>query len=181
MKEIRYFLQAHNIPLKTHRKIECLTSGSMDHTDLWFVSQSGSRRRETKIRKKIRILKICDAVAGGIPWDSFAKRKKGSSVVDPDPYVFGSPGSASGSVSHNYGYGSGSGTFHHQAKKVRKTLISIALWPFYDFLQVFRIWMFLDLPDPIDREVRIRGFRSVPTYHNVPDPQHWQEGTLSII
>ncbi len=37
----------------------------------------------------------------------------------PDPYVFGSPGSASGSVSHKYG--SGSGSFHHQAKLVSKT------------------------------------------------------------
>jgi hypothetical protein len=30
-----------------------------------------------------------------------------SSVADPDPYVFGPPGSASGSVSHKYGSGSG--------------------------------------------------------------------------
>jgi hypothetical protein len=49
-----------------------------------------------------------------------------SSVVDPDPYVFGPPGSASGSVSHKYG--SGSGSFHHQAtKKIRKTLPSTVL------------------------------------------------------
>ncbi len=36
------------------------------------------------------------------------------SVVDPDPDVFGPPGS----VSHNYG--SGSGSFHHQAKIAEK-------------------------------------------------------------
>jgi hypothetical protein len=46
-----------------------------------------------------------------------------SSVADPDPYVSVPPGSASGSVIHNYG--SGSGFFHHQAKIVRKTLISL--------------------------------------------------------
>jgi len=44
---------------------------------------------------------------------------------DPDPYVFGPPGSASGSVIHKYG--SGSGFFHHQAKIERKTLISTVL------------------------------------------------------
>ncbi len=46
-------------------------------------------------------------------------------VVDPDPYVFGPPGSASGSVCHKYV--SGSGPFHHQAKIVRKSLISTVL------------------------------------------------------
>jgi hypothetical protein len=40
------------------------------------------------------------------------------SVPDPDPPVFGPPGS--GSVNHRYGFGSGS--FHQQAKIVRKTL-----------------------------------------------------------
>jgi hypothetical protein len=54
------------------------------------------------------------------------------SVPVPDPYVFGPPGS--GSVSHKYG--SGSGSFHHQAKIVRKTLISTVLSLFYDFLSV---------------------------------------------
>jgi hypothetical protein len=44
-----------------------------------------------------------------------------SSVADTDlsdPYVFGSPGSGSGSISE--GYGSASGSFYHQAKIVRK-------------------------------------------------------------
>jgi hypothetical protein len=36
---------------------------------------------------------------------------------NPDPYVYGPPGS--GSISHRYG----SGFFYHQAKIVRKTLI----------------------------------------------------------
>ncbi len=51
-----------------------------------------------------------------------------SSVPDPnpdppDPHVFVSPGSVSGS-----------GSFYHQAKKVRKTLISFILWLLLDFL-----------------------------------------------
>jgi len=44
------------------------------------------------------------------------------SVVDPDPDVFESPGSGSGSVVILDG--SESGSLHQQAKKVRKTLIS---------------------------------------------------------
>jgi hypothetical protein len=54
-----------------------------------------------------------------------------TSVDDRDPYVFGPPGSASGSVSYKYGSGSGSTSrsFRHQAKIVRKTLIS----SFFDF------------------------------------------------
>jgi hypothetical protein len=45
-----------------------------------------------------------------------------SSVADPDPYVFGPPGS--GFISQRYG----SGSFYHQAKILIKTLIP------YDFL-----------------------------------------------
>ncbi len=62
-------------------------------------------------------------------------------VVDPDRYVFGPPGSASGSFSHKYGSGSGygSGSFHHQAKIVRKTLILL----FCDFFMTF----FTSVPD----------------------------------
>jgi hypothetical protein len=65
----------------------------------------------------------------------------GLSVVDPDPdlwdpYVFGAPGSASGSVRHKCGSGSSSGSFHHQTKMERKTLISTMLLLYlYDFLQ----------------------------------------------
>jgi hypothetical protein len=46
-----------------------------------------------------------------------------TSVADPnpDPHVFGPPGS--GSISQNYG----SGSFYHQAEIVRKTLIPTAL------------------------------------------------------
>jgi hypothetical protein len=47
-----------------------------------------------------------------------------------DPYVFCPPGS----VSHKYG--SGSGSFHHQAKIVRKTLISTGLGLSYDILSL---------------------------------------------
>jgi hypothetical protein len=51
------------------------------------------------------------------------------SVADPnpnpdpsDPYFLGPPGFKSGSISQRYG--SGSGSLYHQAKLVRKTLIS---------------------------------------------------------
>jgi hypothetical protein len=47
--------------------------------------------------------------------------KVADSVPDPDPHVFGPPGS--GSTSHRYGSGSGSDSSHLHAKKVRKTLI----------------------------------------------------------
>jgi hypothetical protein len=59
-----------------------------------------------------------------------------TSAVDPDPYdpyVFGPPGSGSGSVSQR----NGSGSFYHQAKIVRITLIPTVcsvLCPIYDFL-----------------------------------------------
>jgi hypothetical protein len=57
-----------------------------------------------------------------------------SSVADPDPnqdldpsdpYVFGPPGSGSGSTRQNFG--SGSVSSYHQAKIVRKTLIPTVL------------------------------------------------------
>jgi hypothetical protein len=50
-----------------------------------------------------------------------------SSVADPDPHVFGPPGS--GSTSQRYGSGScsGSESFNHHAKIVRKTLIPTIL------------------------------------------------------
>jgi hypothetical protein len=43
------------------------------------------------------------------------------SVVDPDPHVFGPPGSGSRSTSQKYG------SFCHHAKTVRKTLIPTIL------------------------------------------------------
>jgi hypothetical protein len=60
-------------------------------------------------------------------------------VGDPDPYVLRPPGSASGSVKYGSVSGSGSGSFHHQAKIVRKTLISSVLRNLYAFLPLFRI------------------------------------------
>ncbi len=64
-----------------------------------------------------------------------------TSVADPDPnpdpsdpYVFGPPGSWSGSISQRYG--SESGSFYHQAKVVRKILIPTALWLLFDFLSL---------------------------------------------
>jgi hypothetical protein len=50
------------------------------------------------------------------------------SVVDPDPYVFGTPGSGSGSISQRYG----SVSFYHQAKIVRKPWFLL----FSDFLSL---------------------------------------------
>jgi hypothetical protein len=48
------------------------------------------------------------------------------SVVDPDSYDFGPPGSGSVIILYGSGYGFGPEPefFHQQAKKVRKTLIS---------------------------------------------------------
>jgi hypothetical protein len=51
-----------------------------------------------------------------------------SSVADPDPHVFGPPGSGSSSQR----YGSGSGSFYHHAKIVRKTLIP-SFFTLFDF------------------------------------------------
>jgi hypothetical protein len=52
---------------------------------------------------------------------NISDRERGS-VVDPDLYVFGPPGSASGSVSHMYGSGDPDPSIIKQI--VRKTLIS---------------------------------------------------------
>jgi hypothetical protein len=54
------------------------------------------------------------------------------SVADPDQYFFGPPGF--GSISARCW--SGSGSFYHQAKIVRKTLITTVLWLLYDFLSL---------------------------------------------
>jgi hypothetical protein len=66
-------------------------------------------------------------------------------------------------------YRSGSGSFHHQAKILRKTLISTVFLPLCDFLSLkndvnvpvfrIRIRIFLGLPDPHPDplEVFIRG------------------------
>ncbi len=59
-----------------------------------------------------------------MPPSEQVKKLQGSSVeyMDPDPYVFGPPGS--GSVSTRYGSGSGSGSIYHQAEIVKKNLDS---------------------------------------------------------
>jgi hypothetical protein len=46
-----------------------------------------------------------------------------SSIANPDPNVFGPPGSGSGSQR----YGSESGSFYHQAKIIRKILVTTVL------------------------------------------------------
>ncbi len=89
-----------------------------------------------------------------------------------DPYVFGPPGTASGSVCHQYG----SGSLNHQAKIVRIILFSTLMWLLW-WLFIFEEWckwlvfrirrirMFLGLPDPhpdslvrgTDHRIRIRN------------------------
>ena len=105
-----------------------------------------------------------------------------------DPYVFGPYGSAS------HKYVSGSGSFHHQAKIIRKTLISPVFWLLYDFLTVFRIGirMLLGLPDPLDRGTDPDDPHPV-TYQNATDPQlclellhdcrglHWKDNRGKLI
>jgi hypothetical protein len=53
-------------------------------------------------------------------------------VADPDPYVFGPPGSGSGFISRRYG----SGSSYHQAKLVRKRLIPTVLRLLFEFLSL---------------------------------------------
>ncbi len=80
---------------------------------------------------------------------------------------------------HCHKYGSGSGSFHHQATKLRKTLISTVSWLLFDFLSVFRIRirrirMFLGLPDPHPDSYEDPDSYPDP-YQNVTDPQHWSK------
>jgi hypothetical protein len=72
--------------------------------------------------------------SGKGPRSMTERRNLVSSVADPDPnpdpkdpYVFGPPGSESGSISQRYGSGSGSGSFNHQAEIARKIFISTVL------------------------------------------------------
>ncbi len=87
-------------------------------------------------------------------------------------------------VSHKYG--SGSGSFHHQAKIVRKTLISTVLWLLYDVLPMFCIRMFFGLPDPhLDQDrgtdprirIRIRIRTKILRIHNTGSSMLWCTGT----
>jgi hypothetical protein len=52
--------------------------------------------------------------------------------VDPDPHVFGPPGSGSGSTSQRYG----SGSFHQHAKNSKKNLDSYYFVTLFDFLSL---------------------------------------------
>ncbi len=70
--------------------------------------------------------------SGKVPRSITERRNLVSSVADPDPdpkdpYVFGPPGSESGSISQRYGSESGSGSFYHQAEIVRKIMIHSVL------------------------------------------------------
>ncbi len=69
-----------------------------------------------------------------------------NSVADPDPsdpYVFGPPGSVSGSISQRHG----SGFFYRQAKIVRKTMIPTVLLILFDFLSLKN---YLNVPPKIN-------------------------------
>ncbi len=90
--------------------------------------------------------------------------------------LFGPSGSASGSVSHKYG--SGSGSYHHQAKIVRKTLISTVLWLLYDFLSLKN-----DVNVPVFRIRRIRTRLFLASRIRIltkmsPDSQHCLDHTF---
>ncbi len=110
-----------------------------------------------------------------------------SSVADPDPHVFGPPGS-----------GSGSGSFYHEARIVRKTLISAVLWLLFDFLSLkndVKVPSKSNMQKNIVKKIcfflaswrsmmKIEGSWSISQMHgsaypdpdplqNVMDPQHW--------
>jgi hypothetical protein len=54
------------------------------------------------------------------------------SVADPDPHVFGPPGSGSGSTCQRYG----SGSFYRHAKIVKKNLDSYYFVTLFEFLSL---------------------------------------------
>jgi hypothetical protein len=79
-----------------------------------------------------------------------------SSVADP--YVFGPPGSGSGSISQRYGSGSGSGSFYHQAKIARKTLISTVLGLFMTFYLCKTMYTGIYLQNAVSRKIFLKNF-----------------------
>jgi hypothetical protein len=97
------------------------------------------------------------------------KLKKIKSVLGaPNPYVFGPPGSASGSVSHKYGSGSGTSRLRNvpsPSKKSKKKL------DFCCFVTSFSPFLSLknDVNVPLFRiRIRIHMFLGFPDKH--PDP-----------
>ncbi len=72
------------------------------------------------------------------PWCPTVPTWVRSRVADPDPHVFGPPGSGSTSQTNGSGSGScsGSGSFYHHTKIVRKTLIITVLWLILPFLSL---------------------------------------------
>ncbi len=105
----------------------------------------------------------------------------------------------SGYVSQRCGFKSGS--FHHQAKIVRKTLISTVLWLLYDFLSLKndvnvslksnkQKTIFVGVLKVTDEKSRIwiRGsvsHRSTISdsglYQNITDPKYWIESCLDVM
>ncbi len=94
-----------------------------------------------------------------------------SLVGDPDledPFVFEPPGSGYVPVSQRYG--SGSGSFHHQAKRVRKTLIPAIFCEFF-FKIFFKLFFYLDSgASKALRHVWSRGQASAQ-----PDSTDWKD------
>ncbi len=89
-----------------------------------FMLASQPPSRGTYLGTVLTYLLTWEVVAGT------TGRRVETSVVDPDPdpYVFGPPGS--GSTSQRYGSGSRSGSFYQHAKIVRKTLFLLFCDPF---------------------------------------------------
>ncbi len=136
----------------------------MSFTGTRFRNSKAQKARKKKYHSKtVRYVRLADCSLWKAELRGFILSVLKRSVADPDPYVLGPPCSASGSVSHKYG--SGSRSFHHQAKIVRKTLMSTFLWLLYDFLSlkndgnvpVFRIRIRIQIPRIRTKMSRIRN------------------------
>jgi hypothetical protein len=91
-------------------------------TALYACSMNYKGQRES-VRNYINVVLVLPNLGPGWFCDN---------VTDPDPNVFGPPGSGSGSISQRHG----SGSFYHQAKIGRKTLIPTVLLLLFDFLSL---------------------------------------------
>ncbi len=122
-----------------------------------------------------------------------------SSVADPDPQIFGPPGSGSVSVGERYA----SGSFYHQTKILRKTLIPTVLWLF--FSETWCMYSVYWVPSKSNKQKYLlaswrsmtkiagsgsgsgsgsisqrHGSADPDPYQNVTDPQHCLTGTGTV-